>query len=198
MMNKPGCFGVGDLEFDKNEKIFTFGKVFNKYITNNDIAGEITPILIDTDLFFYDKGIEKTDITVYTGKQQFREGFVDTYDNLITRTSPSHEEVAKILKRTKVLYTFDCITNIMNEARLCGCEVVYILNNQQKNDIQLSEFGMYGLHSYDEKNQLKYDYATISNAILNKIKELNVQYLQQLDKMVNLFKNETDDEKNSK
>lgn len=105
-----------------------FGKIFLQYLPTTIVVNELTPVLIDTKLFTYDKNIKKTDITVYTGKQEYRNGYVDKYDNLITRTFPSHDAVAAILKKTKILYTFDCLTNVVNEARLCGCEVVYIPN----------------------------------------------------------------------
>ena len=68
IMNKPGCFGVGDLKFNSDEKIFMYGKAFNSYIKDNEITGELTVPTIDTDLFAYDESIEKTDITIYTGK----------------------------------------------------------------------------------------------------------------------------------
>ena len=187
IMNKPGYFGIGDLKFNFNEKIFMYGNSFNKYITENEIAGELTLPTIDIDLFTYDKDIEKTDITVYTGKLQFKKGFIDKYDNLITRTSPSREEIAKILKRTKVLYTFDCVTNIVNEARLCGCEVVYIPNDQQELDIDSNEFGSYGLHKFIDVQTLKYDYNKIAYEMQKNVKLQNKKYLKQLNYMIRIF-----------
>lgn len=187
IMNKPGCFGVGDLKFNSNEKIFMYGKTFNKYIKDNKIIGELTVPTVDTDLFVYDENIKKTDITIYTGKQKFKEGFIDKYDNLITRTSPSHEEIAKILKRTKILYTFDCVTNIVNEARLCGCEIIYIPNEQQDINIEHNDFGSYGLHEYSNLKDLKYDYANIANKMQFHIKMQNNIYLKQLNYMIKFF-----------
>lgn len=189
LLNIPGVCG-GDGKYDKTDKLFSYSKLLTKQLEKKyEIISELTTPTIDVDLFNYDESIEKTDITVYTGKQQFREGIIDKFDNLITRTSPSHEEVAKILKRIKVLYTFDCLTNIVNEARLCGCEVVYIPNDQQVLDIDGNEYGPYGLHKLSNLSKLKFDYEKIASEMQKNIKLLNDRYLEQLKFMIENFKN---------
>jgi hypothetical protein len=148
-MNKPGHFGVGDKIFDNNEIIISYNKQFDSSILNK-IDGYLELPTIDIELFKYDSNIEKTDISIYIGKNKNPNiSLVPLYNNILTRTSPSRNELVNIIKRTKLLYTFDNTTIIIDEARLAGCNVILIDDGTRTiDDINNNTFGNIGIHYY--------------------------------------------------
>lgn len=123
ILNVPGHLG-GDTTFDGSELIFTWCKDF--YPTDRILSWDIVERDLFNDKILPDKEMD----CFYVGKGPFRganptaftDGMVE-----ITRTWPSERhELADLLRRTRVLYTYDDLTMLTFEALLCGCKVVLL------------------------------------------------------------------------
>jgi len=80
---------------------------------------------IETDLFYYDKSVKKTKKLVCGKKgdtSELKGDFVQ-----ITRLWPeTRKELADLLREGEVLYIYDSLSTITNEAVMCGTPVVII------------------------------------------------------------------------
>jgi hypothetical protein len=117
----PGQIGDGENEYHKSEQLFTWAK---KYY--NDIPVLCFPC-VDEKLFYND-GKEKTENCYFIHKGgKFREipeieGFTE-----INMTYPeTKEKFAELLRKTKVLYSYDRYSAVLNEAMACGAQVKII------------------------------------------------------------------------
>ncbi len=117
----PGKLG-GDSRYDAYEQIFTFDK---RYYAN---APVLTINNIDSSLFHVDPSVTKDRdcYFVYKGGK-WKE--VDELKNLqqINMQEPaSRAELARLLQRTKTLYSYDHFSLLLDEAVACGCTVKLI------------------------------------------------------------------------
>lgn len=192
VMNEPGHFGVGDKVFGEHEVIASYKKQFDKSIKNKIDCYLELPIL-DEDLFSYDPSLLKTDITIYVGKAKNPDfSIIPHYDNILTRTSPTREELVKIIRKTKVLYSFDNTTAIINEARFAGCNVVLIPDGTVTcDDLKNDTFGEFGIQWFNGKNEI-IDYSSIHKYMVEKLNKLNNQYQDQLANLISIVKERYD------
>jgi hypothetical protein len=133
VMNTPGHLG-GDTSYADTELVFTWSR---RYYDTGRV------LMIDTverELFNSTDLPEKDTDCAYLGKAEFRgvEELPQTFDMVhITRFPhwPStRKELADLLRRTRVLYTYDDCTMIIDEALLCGCEVILLPEGRQLTD----------------------------------------------------------------
>lgn len=123
----PGVNG-GDTKFDENEMLFTFN---SEYYKNADLLSIST---MDTSLFYCDE--TSKDINCYFinkgGKWKEIPEFKDFVE--INMFYPAtRDELAKLLRRTKTLYSYDRHTLLAEEAHACGCEVKYVTEDGFEN-----------------------------------------------------------------
>lgn len=171
-LNKPGVLG-GDKTYAATEKVFTYADAF-RFAIQSPVIGKLYLPTIDETLFF-DNGVpsECRALTCYyTGKSGYRPGFINPNETLeITRTYPKREELGKIFRQTRTLYSFDCTTILVQEALLCGCRVVLIPDgSQSRNDIQNSEFGAAGIRWFGDADTPEADIAARTRQRLNDIR----------------------------
>lgn len=120
VLNYPGVLG-GAKKYHKSEKIFTYAK---KYYPEADFLPIPT---IDENLFF-DEKLEKTQDCYFVYKNgKFRDA-KETQNLLeINMEYPqTKEELAHLLKTTRILYSYDDCSSLLDEAELCGAKVKII------------------------------------------------------------------------
>ena len=121
----PGIIG-GEKEYKKSECVWAFLPKF--YDTGNILS---IPT-IDTSLFYSDPNIQrnKNAYFVHKGGEWECEGL--DFNNMIRITinyPQKRELLADILRHTKVLYSFDNCSILLDEAVMCGCKVYVIKRN---------------------------------------------------------------------
>ncbi len=109
---------AGANQFHPSETVFSYTRAFYPEVPL------LTVPWIDTSLFYNDGQPKTEDCSfVYKGGKcrnaPETEGLVE-----ITMNSPnSREELAVLLRRTRVLYSYDACSALLDEAQLCGAEV---------------------------------------------------------------------------
>jgi hypothetical protein len=128
VLNFPGHLG-GDREFDKSELVYAWSEEF--YSTDrllsfdfveHELFNAINLPLKDVDCFYFGKGLLRgvEPIPLTEGMTQ------------ITKTWPAKRaDLADLLRRTRVLYTYDDRTMLALEALLCGCRVIFLPEHKE-------------------------------------------------------------------
>lgn len=144
VLNVPGRL-AGDTEYDKSELVFPYKRIYNQWgLPERRIL--LLPA-IDLDIF-YDRGLERKGKIVYVGKGPVLETLPETQGlyELRKEDTANQENLAILLNRTEVLYTYDNITALWDCARLCGCATVIIPNGQMSREhFDMDETGTDGL-----------------------------------------------------
>jgi O-antigen biosynthesis protein len=183
VLNRPGLLG-GDKVFDESELVFNYSSVYEPYI-KNAIAGKLYLPTIDESIFFSNDpdGPERPLECYYIGKSQWQDGSVDRDRAFeITRGAPRKRELGKLLRITRVLYTFDNSTIFTYEAILCGCPAVIIPDGTQtKEDYARSELGMDGIAwGVEELDQARADVPKLRA----RYEQVKREYVEQLDRFI--------------
>ena len=118
VLNVPGHLG-GPLSFSGDEMVFSWAPAF---LTGYPY---LTLDTVDHSLFYEDKSIEKDMICTFVYKGgKCRDIPEEAGAKRITmQWPPTRKECADLLRRTKILYTFDGVTALIEEAQLCGAKV---------------------------------------------------------------------------
>ena len=117
VLNKPGLLG-GGANFSANELVFSWSSRYHPS------PHQLRLDVIDRDLF-RDTGEERTTDAVFV----YKGGYVRETPELrglpvITMNYPAErKDLAALLQRTRILYTHDPHTAIMDEAIACGAQV---------------------------------------------------------------------------
>jgi len=92
---------------------------------------------------------EKAEELFYVGKgsQRARREDLEHGRTEVTRTWPAtHGEYAALLRRSRVIYSYDNISGVNYEAALCGCLCIIIPNGPfTREDVAKGELGMNGI-----------------------------------------------------
>jgi O-antigen biosynthesis protein len=123
MLNKDGLLDGTKVSRDKGEFIVSFSKTYE--------PGHflIEHILFDQEVFNMERSLpigERCISVIYQGKGPdyiAPEGIKPPLV-MLTRGGFSREDLAFILKRSKALYSADCLSFLLHEALLCGCAPV--------------------------------------------------------------------------
>jgi hypothetical protein len=125
---QPGGLGEPHYIVQPNEVTFTWHRDFID-------APLLRVPLLETDLFVVDPAVERTHDSVYHGKGRTATATIpspiDT-SGMVTMTAawpPTREGVAALMQETRTFYTYDSVTQVAQEALLCGCEVVLLPEN---------------------------------------------------------------------
>jgi len=123
--NTPGYLG-GDTEYPDTELVFAW---MRRYYDTDRILRVDT---IERDLFNSRALPEKDVDCAYLGKAEFRgveespQTFGMTHITRFPHWPPTRKQLAELLRRTRVLYTYDDCTMLLDEALLCGCDVILL------------------------------------------------------------------------
>lgn len=162
-LNKPvQDYPISDLIFSYNEMLLRYSKA--KDILNIDAIED----------FFCKPGVEdRTKVCFWIGKGRGTPMVKETDGAIeITHGWPTpRTELAKLFQESKVFYTYDNFTALIDEARLCGCPVVIIPSGQLK-DIDWWRFtlGTKGLF-IQGKHQYHYDWDVLDKHLDNRVSQ---------------------------
>jgi hypothetical protein len=172
LLNKDGLLKGKKIEWGNNDFALSYSKDFR---SDCDI---LSYAICDTSIF-YDMGLERVYNSFYIGKGQGPQlpGCME-----ITRQFPAQkEELAKILNRSKIFFTYDCVSSTNLDAILCGA-MPYFLTKPPK-ELYNNEYGKFWIESLDAQEIAA---AKENNKhILGQVIENQKTFSKRLAKMVN-------------
>ncbi|HEX5212949.1 MAG TPA: hypothetical protein VFW22_14585 [Pseudolabrys sp.] len=133
-LNTPGLLG-GDKFYADDEMVFTFnpsqlGLVSKSVREPLGPARVLSVALIDPAQIYSDPHVEKILDCVFTHKgAALRERFpLPNEANLqrVEDTTPTMASLGDVLRRTRILYSYDHKSTILKEAAICGCRVLVV------------------------------------------------------------------------
>jgi tetratricopeptide (TPR) repeat protein len=135
ILNEPGKLG-GDKEYDKSEILVAYTEYFSRH--SNGVYLEI-PIIEE---FFTNKGYERTINCFWVGKGENTNHPATIGCIEITYQWPANRrELAELLNKTRIFYSYDDCTHLLTEAMLCGCSIKIIKDNVRVDLVQPSPPG---------------------------------------------------------
>jgi len=157
LLNKEGALQKRMINWDKTDYPLAFSKAFR-----NDCESLFYP---NCDLsMFYDNGTERTQNAFYIGKGYLNGDCpkLDCFE--ITRSFPStKQELADVLRKTKILFSYDALSATNIDAALCGC-LPYLLQKPMLG-LDTAELGKFWVESTDEVDQALEQMSTLYNRI---------------------------------
>lgn len=127
VLNVPGLLG-GDRTYNPNEKVFVYIQWLGRFVP--DPKWTLCLPVVDTRYFNrLHLPAERNLRCFYVGKgrDKHRIAALEKGAIEITRQWPEdHATLAEIFKAAQVFITYDDFTNLIGEARLCGCPVIII------------------------------------------------------------------------
>ena len=138
ILQVPGMFG-NQTAYAPSDFIFAYYKAFMPNGMKCD--GELFVSSIEPELF-NNEGVEERKGGVYFVHKGWRTPRIAETLNLPEIKGdfpPNRAELAKLLKRSEYVYTYDNSTSLSDEARLCGCPVIRIPDPY--NDYHLERWG---------------------------------------------------------
>ncbi len=186
VLNRPGLLG-GDEVYHPEEKIFVYSNVYVPYVKNT-IQGKLYMPSFDGTVFYppkeeYFSKNHRQLACYYVGKSTYKDGYFDKKETFeITRSSPAKQELGKLFRSAKILYSFDNSTALIYEAIACGCPVQIIPDGTQTwEDYEKLEWGTTGIFWDKPVVDLKW---TDANLLIEKIKLTNDRYKLELDNFI--------------
>jgi hypothetical protein len=145
LLNKEGALQKRMIKWNKTDYPLAFSKAYRSnceslFYPNCDLS------------MFYDNGSHRTQNAFYIGKGYLTGNCpkLDCFE--ITRTFPStKQELADVLRKTKILFSYDALSATNVDAALCGC-LPYLLQKPMPG-LQNAELGKYWVESTDEVDQ---------------------------------------------
>ena len=135
ILNEPGKLG-GDTEYDEKELLVAWDISLVKYS-----GGMKLRIPLTEKELFYDHGKERLFDCMYIGKGEYTH--VPEIDGCteITKAWPkTREGLARLLNMTNTLYTYDDRTALSEEALMCGCNVVEVIDGKLRKKEPIHEY----------------------------------------------------------
>jgi len=143
LLNRPGYITGQQINFMPDDYVVTFSSIIDPTKPVFQIS---TPL---HELFNPHFLPAKTEQLYYVGKgdPSQRVPTMELFKTEITRTWPSTQhELADLLRRARVLFTYDTLSSLNLEATLCGTLVVVIPTAPYtRADLERSEYGMNGI-----------------------------------------------------
>lgn len=183
LLNLPGTFG-GPTSYPSTDLLFVYSDFFNLKM-NLPKDRILTTPCINTNVF-YDMKLKRIKKLYYVGKGKFY-GNLEA-DNIGAGKDfegiEGQKKLSIILNQCQLLYSFDSVTAMTEIARLCGCPVVIMPNDQwSKEDLKSSlnyDAGGLGYGLEDES------YALIS-IDSDKMKQAHIEWERSFKKQLNNF-----------
>lgn len=149
ILNKPGVMasnGVpGPTEFDKDDILYTFSKIFMK----TDKLHQLFLPILDMHLF-HDMKKPRTKTCYFIGKGENQFKHPKDAIELNRGIAGNQEYLANALNECQTLYCYDPVTAMTEIARLCGTKVRMYNDKYSKQDFAEYEPGMNGITWGDE------------------------------------------------
>jgi hypothetical protein len=145
LLNKEGALQKRMINWGKTDYPLAFSKAFR------DNCESLYYPICDLSMF-YDNGTERTQNAFYIGKGYLTGDCpkLDCFE--ITRTFPStKQELADVLRKSKILFSYDALSSTNIDAALCGC-LPYLLQKPMPG-LENAELGKYWVESVDEVDQ---------------------------------------------
>ena len=174
ILNYPGLLGGGDKSYPENEIVFSFQKEYYPGgiplylpIINIKEIDEINTKILRV----------KGSSAVYYNRNKPSKEEIKALGEECINVSPSanlnFKEVLSILKSVEILYSYET-SAIVNEARLCGCAVVLMINDKMlKIPDLVKNRGMNGLSWGNKKADVEKALETVDQARTQFIEEIN-------------------------
>jgi hypothetical protein len=135
---------------------------------------------------FYDNGTERTQNAFYIGKGELTGDCpkLDCFE--ITRTFPStKQELGDVLRRSKILFSYDALSATNTDAALCGC-LPYLLQ-KPITGLENAELGKYWAESAGEIEQALEQMSTLYERIEGLQQSFPERLADQVKKIANHF-----------
>jgi len=173
LLNKEGALQKRMINWSKTDYPLAFSKAYRDdcevlFYPNCDLS------------IFYDNGTERTQNAFYIGKGYLAGDCpkLDCFE--ITRTFPStKQELADVLRRSKILFSYDALSATNIDAALCGC-LPYLLQKPMSG-LDTAELGKYWVESTDEVDQALAQMDTL----YDRMKKLQQTFPERLADQVN-------------
>jgi hypothetical protein len=157
LLNKEGALQKMMIDWGDTDYPLTYSKAFRDdceslFYPNCDLA------------MFYDNGQERTQNAFYIGKGEITGDCpkLDCFE--ITRSfPPTKQELADVLRKTKILFSYDGLSATNIDAALCGC-LPYLLQKPMLG-LDTAELGKYWAESLDEIDQALEQMSTLYERI---------------------------------
>ena len=172
LLNKEGALQKRMINWGKTDYPLSYSKAFR-----DDCESLFYPIC-DLSLF-YDNGTERTQNAFYIGKGYLTGDCpkLDCFE--ITRTFPStKQELADVLRKSKILFSYDAFSATNIDAALCGC-LPYLLQKPLP-ELQNAELGKFWAESQDEIESALLAISTLHD----RVKQLQDSFPQRLGNQV--------------
>ncbi len=177
LLNKEGYLQKKMIDWGEKDYPLSFSTVYR-----NDCDTLFYP---NSDLsIFYNSYQERTQNAFYIGKGYLYGDCprLDCFE--ITRSYPeSKQELANVLRKTKILFSYDAHTATNLDAALCGC-LPYFLQKPLP-ELQNAELGKFWAESEDEIDSALLAISTLHD----RVKELQDNFPQRLQTQVAKIKN---------
>jgi len=120
VLNNPGRLG-GDKTYDPSESVWVFGEMINDPGVPPERILRLPTIELD---LYTDRHEPRSGALYYVGKGQKTRDLdaVELTDDM----KRDGRNLADLLNRAEVLYTYDMATAMIDIARLCGCRVIIV------------------------------------------------------------------------
>lgn len=142
-----GTFSTGPNTFHPDDELYIFSKVYDEWDTPNDHI-LFLPV-IDLHVF-KDQNKKRDKIAFYVGKGINLGKHPKEAIEITKQSTADQQALADKLNECQTLYVYDRLSAIMEVARLCGVNVVY-LGDMPKEQLALYEPGMNGITYGDEE-----------------------------------------------
>lgn len=187
VLNFPGLLG-GDKTYATDEIIFGFSSELASAGGNPE--GVLHMPTVDTRIFHpSEEEIERNGCCYYADKfkncHKANPHPITSDCFEITRgqpDSPSPSQIADILRKSKVFYTYEN-TALATEAVLCGCPAVFIPNPYLTKMIASEELGTEGYAWGTDPAEIERATSTVAQGAANYLRTYNA-YWEQLDKFI--------------
>lgn len=171
---QSGVFQSGPTQFDKNDKIYVFSRIYDTFGVDDD---HILFLPILNTKTFYDQGKKRTKTCYLVGKGQNQYKHPKDSFEITREFAKDQQALADMLNKCHTFYCYDRLSAMMDIARLCGCKVQYY-GDFSITDLKKYETGMNGLGYTDEKVQLN------TNAFREHYEEMIETFSKRLDKFI--------------
>ena len=144
LLNKPGAMALygtpGPTTFDKNDRIYTFSKMF--YNTDDEHTLFLPIIDLTT---FYDQKRTRNKTAYFVGKGKNTNKHSKQAIEITREFAHDQRALADVLNTCQVLHSYDPVSAMTEISRLCGCRVVLHQDEYTKEQYELYEPGLNGM-----------------------------------------------------
>lgn len=131
VLNNPGLLG-GETTYADSEMVFVYDPqklpIVNKAITTPIGPERLLWVgVVDPEIIYPDPGVEKRIDCSFSHKGDALSKQFPLHPSLgvqrIEDITPDASSLGEVLRKTRILYSYDHYSNLLREAAICGCEV---------------------------------------------------------------------------